>query len=158
MVMSPQGGDRVYTTDGKRKYIGLHNELFDRPWTAKRQRSPQKIRQLQPRMITPHGESLLGDIDIMAREFRRICGHQDALARFSDNDVDQSDDKLQIAKQKVWENKELAAKTLRSCLSTLISLTESTNDWRNKVLSLTMARADWWEGANIFSPDEVVHE
>jgi hypothetical protein len=156
-------GDRFYMADGKRKYIGLHTDLLDRPWTAKRQRGPKDHNLLQhasiprftgikPAMMTPHGGSLLVDIDTMARMFGQVCGQQDAIARFPDDEVSQSDDKLQIAKQKVRENKALVAETLSSCLKMLAGLTDSTQYWANEVFDLTLKRVDWWEGAKCFLP------
>jgi hypothetical protein len=156
-------GDHSYTADGKRKYIGLHTDLLDRPWTAKRQRGPKdhnllqhasipRVTGIKPVMMMPHGGSLLVDIDTMARMFGQVCGQQDAIACFSDDEVSQSDDKLQIAKQKVREKKALVAETLSSCLKMLAGLTDSKKYWANEVFDLTLKRVDGWEGATCFLP------
>ncbi|KAF2818850.1 hypothetical protein CC86DRAFT_388547 [Ophiobolus disseminans] len=155
-------GDRVYTPQGQRKYIGLHNELLDRPWTAKKRRGSVTDRAVEdfrvaevtgitPDRITPLNPSLLGDVDVMARMFRQVCGRQESIARFTEDSLLPDDSELKFAKKQVQAAKEEVANILSSCLLSLSKVTETTYQWADKVVELTLNRDNWWEGYNILS-------
>lgn len=152
-------GDYIYTPNGKRKYIGLHGEYLERPWTArKRRRSIENAEKpdcittragLTEASFEPWNPSILGDIRRKAEVYRETLQEFDAMAKFTVDAEAQCDGELQRAKQEVQTCKHEASAILNRCLIDLSNLGNTTKGWVGQVRKLTKAKEDWWEGYNV---------
>lgn len=154
-------GDRIYTSDGKRKYIGLHNELLDRPWTAKKRRRqvanvphdqywPTDTAGLTAESIGACNPSVLGDIRRIAEVFRDTLREFESISRFTNTEEARCNAQLQHAKSEVHISKHNASIILSRCLVDLSNLANATHGWIDQVRVLTKRAPNWWEGYNVF--------
>jgi hypothetical protein len=94
-------GDRVYTSNGARKYIGLHDQVLRRPWTAKRcyRREADKPYDVSDiRSTSPHSSHLLGKIERISPALRRELMISRTLSKLTDDGNDEDGSELQKAK------------------------------------------------------------
>ncbi|KAF2122249.1 hypothetical protein BDV96DRAFT_682226 [Lophiotrema nucula] len=148
--------DRTYELNNKRKYVGLHGELLDRPWTAKKRRIDRPLdndfssRAGIPKEDLIQGSAhLLNDVRVVAKALRGGLSEYEMIKRFSGESC--SHGELEAAKKKVECRKKEISSILLRCLTDLYHVAEETSLCVADVVDQTLQRPNWWEGENIFS-------
>jgi hypothetical protein len=159
-------GDRVYTSDGRRRYIGLHGEVMQRPWTARRKKTrnlytgsndAHDVSDIEPASINPYSPALLRDIERLSKAILRELMKIQTLARFTDDGIDEDDPELQEAKRRIKKNKHSVSQALRECAMRLKKYLDQIERLNKKTTRLTVKRSKWWEGCNIFSAGKLIN-
>lgn len=93
-------GDRRYERRGRRRYIGLQNEILRRPWTAKRYDAFDDLLYLSDgddliTSIEPGGHYPLGDIARLSKVLRTTLMKYQTVLEFTEEKENSADPELQ---------------------------------------------------------------
>jgi hypothetical protein len=152
-------GDRRYTRRGERKYIGLQNEILERPWTAKRYN--RRADSFDPNDCTidsigPGGDYPLGDIVRLSKALRRALVTYQTVARFTEDREKKADPELQQVVKQAEKIQHTSVEAFKRCCIALQTNLEELGEVNSTFSRLTFEKQDWWEGHNLFSRGKLI--